>query len=222
MPPTLQINIKPAVASSALVPSAVETSFAANSFRFNELEREGIKTKHVENYQEHLASGTGNLDEISLYQRLIAAIIPEGEEELCCSGNEGETFDAYESGFELVKDVKSDSLQSQMLHSSDVSGHPVSNGYRISSNGRSFSEMETNMPDDNIISSPDAILSYDSSQNGLLPEQAMTSGGICTEFQYNNMSLSERLLLEIHCIGIYPEIVVGSVSLMWNLLYSHS
>lgn len=214
LPLALQINLKPAVASSALVPSAVETSFAANSFGFSELEREGIKTKHVENYQEHLAIGTGHLDEISLYQRLIAAIIPEGEGELCCSSNEGEIFDTYESGFELVKDVKLDSLQSQMLHNSDVSGHPVSNGYRINTNGRSFSEMETNVPDDNIISSPDAILSYDSLQNGLLPEQVITSGGICTEFQYNNMSLSERLLLEIHCIGIYPEIVVGSVSLM--------
>lgn len=218
-----QVKVEPIMASSAPLPSSMEAAnFEANGFGFNELGKDGIKIKHVENYQDHFASGMGSLDEVSLYQRLIAAIIPEGDEEVCNSGNEGLEFDVYESGFELVKDIKSDCLQHQVLLHPDVSGHPISNGYRINANGRSFSELEYMIPDDNTISSPDVFPSCDSSRNGLLPEQALMSGSSCSEFQYNNMSINERLLLEIHCIGIYPEVAVSfSLSHIVSFLLYH-
>lgn len=60
------------------------------------------------------------------------------------------------------------------------------------------------MPDDNIMTVSDA--GNDHMQNGLVAD--LISGTVCSEYQYNNMPINERLLLEIHSIGLYPDLLV--------------
>ncbi|KAL3532650.1 hypothetical protein ACH5RR_006171 [Cinchona calisaya] len=198
-----QVDFEQTVESPMPASSGMENvSLVANSFGFNEIGRGGIKTRSAG--QGHLSCGTKTLEDVPLYQRLMSALIPEGDEEFCCSGDEDLTFDAYDSGFELETNLKSDSLHSQLSQISELPGLPAFNGYRINADRRSFNELEHIMPDDNSKSTPNTriIPSYDNSQNGFLPD--------CTEVQYNNMSINERLLLEIHCIGIFPELAPDS------------
>lgn len=141
-----------------------------------------------------MAPGVKKPDEISLYQRIIAALIPE-EEDL--------KYDVHESPYEIEKDIEPDTFCSHMSPSCDPSGCPTFNGYNVKSNGRSFYELEQN-----ILSIPGTgFPSCDHLQNGLHSDQLMPST-ICTEYQYQNMSINERLIMEIHSIGIYPDLVV--------------
>lgn len=185
-------------------PGMVNISSVANGFGGNEIER--LTRQCSEHTQEHLSSATKTLEDVPLYQRLISALIPEGDEQFCHNENEDIRFDGYESGFEPETNVKSDSFCSQLSQNSDLSGNPASNGYHISANGGSFNELKHIMPDNSSLSIPDTrIPSYRNSQNGFAPDQALMPGIDCTEGQYNIMSINERLLLEIHCIGIFPE-----------------
>lgn len=170
----------------------------------NEFGREEIEARTVELSPERLASGAKKPNEISLYQRIIAALIPEeGNQGLFCSEKEDLKYDVYESHFEMEKYMGSDTFCSQMSPSCDPSGCPTANGYDVKSNGRSFYELEHNM-----ISIPETgISSYDHLQNGLHADQLIPST-VCSEFQYQNMSINERLLMEVHSIGIYPDLVV--------------
>ncbi|XP_071911147.1 uncharacterized protein [Coffea arabica] len=201
-------TVSPMAASSGMVnPSSV-----SNGFGGNEIER-GFKRQYSEDTQEHLSSATKTLEDVSLYQRLISALIPEGDEQFCHNENEDIRFDGYESGFEPETNVKSDSFCSQLSQNSDLSGNPASNGFRISANGGSFNELKHIMPDNSSLSIPDTrIPSYRNSQNGFPPDQALTPGVNCTEGQYSSMSINERLLLEIHCIGIFPEFAPDSAN----------
>lgn len=121
--------------------------------------------------------------QIPLCQRLLAALISE-------EGNIDEhNYHVYGSGsgFEFETDMESN-------HRSTFSGH----GHRINNH---------------VMSIPDS--GFDTSYNGLLSDLAMTPGSATTlsEYQYSNMSVNERLLIEIQSIGIYPELVVSSLSL---------
>ncbi|KAL7590691.1 hypothetical protein Lser_V15G38842 [Lactuca serriola] len=115
--------------------------------------------------------------QIPLCQRLLAALISE-------EGNIDEhNYHVYGSGsgFEFETDMESN-------HRSTFSGH----GHRINNH---------------VMSIPDS--GFDTSYNGLLSDLAMTPGSATTlsEYQYSNMSVNERLLIEIQSIGIYPELV---------------
>ncbi|KAL3535574.1 hypothetical protein ACH5RR_004035 [Cinchona calisaya] len=205
-----QIEFEPSMASTMPASSGLENiNSVTNNIGFYEIGR-GLETK-FEHSQENLSAGTKALDDIPLYQRLISALIPEGDEEFCCTGNEDIRFDVYESGFELDTNVKSDILRSQLSQNFDLSGHPVSNGYLVNANRRSFNELEHIMTDDSSLSIAETrIPSYDNSEIGFHPDQALMPGVSCTEGQYNTMSINERLLLEIHCIGIFPELTPDS------------
>ncbi|KAL6558623.1 hypothetical protein OROMI_018973 [Orobanche minor] len=169
----------------------------------NEFGREETEARSVELSPEHLAPGAKSPNEISLYQRLIAALIPEeGNPMLFCSGKEDLKYDVYGTRFEMEKDMESDSLCSQISLSRDPSGYPISNGYDVNSNGRSLYDLEQNTT-----AIPDTGLSsYDHLQIGLHTDYLLP-GTVCSEYQYYNLSINERLLMEVHSIGIYPDLV---------------
>lgn len=96
------------------------------------------------------------------------------------NSDEHNYINVYGSGFEFETDVES----SPFNHRSTFGGQRMNN---------------------HIMSIPDS--GFDSSYNGLLPDLAMTPGTTFSEYQYGNMSLNERLLVEIQSIGIYPELV---------------
>ena len=161
----------------------------------NEFGRGETKARCLDLSPEHVATGVKKSDEISMYQRIIAALIPEEEHDL--------RYDAHESSFEIEKDLGSDTVCSHTSPSCDPSGCPTFNGYDSNSNGRSFYELEQN-----IMSIPGmGFPNCDHLQDGLHTDQLIPST-ICSEYQYQNMSINERLIMEVHSIGIYPDLVV--------------
>ncbi|KAG8376183.1 hypothetical protein BUALT_Bualt09G0036700 [Buddleja alternifolia] len=198
-----QVSLGSAVDTLDSVPvDAGSSTLVPNGCRLNEFEREEIEMRSVELSPEHLATGANTPNEISLYQRLIAALIPEeGNQMLIYSGKEDLKYDAYGSRFEMEKDMESDTFCSPMSQSCDPSEYPTSNGYGVNSYKRSFYELEHN-----IVSIPDLgfIPSYDHMQNSILADQLMP-GTVCSE--YHKMSINERLMMEVHSIGIFPDLV---------------
>ncbi|KAI3447171.1 hypothetical protein Pfo_003836 [Paulownia fortunei] len=197
-----QVNLGLAV--DTLVPALLDTNsyiFMPNSRGLNEFGREEIDTRSVELSPERSASGAKTPNGISLYQRFIAALIPEeGNQELSCGGKEDLKCVVYGSPF----DMESDAFFSQMSQGCGLSGYPTSNGSSVNTNEKSFYELDHTMRDDNVVPIPE--MGHDRLQNGLLADQLMP-GTACSEYQYHNMSMNERLLMEVHSIGIYPDLV---------------
>ncbi|KAH6779118.1 hypothetical protein C2S52_010355 [Perilla frutescens var. hirtella] len=191
-----QVNSGLAVDTPALVPLDTASCTLVPDCGSSEFGREEIEARSVELSPEHVASGVQKPNEISLYQRIIAALIPEEEEDL--------KYDVHESPFEIEKDMGSDTFCSHMSPIYDPSGGFTSNGYDVKSNRRSFYELEHN-----IMSIPGTDFpNCEHLQNGLHADQLIPST-ICSEYQYQNMSINERLIMEVHSIGIYPDLVSG-------------
>ncbi|KAK3004293.1 hypothetical protein RJ639_019676, partial [Escallonia herrerae] len=193
--------------SHAATPNQVTTDVdsignVGYGFGLAENRRDAIETKSFELSQE--LAGTSN--EIPLCQRLLAALISEeGNEEPCCSGNEDIKFDVFSS--EMDTDVESASFNVRLLESFEFAGHDTFGGYRKTDNGRSCNEMEHSLSNNDIISMSGTGLtsSFDLSQHRLLPDQAMMPAIALSEYQYSNLSINDRLLLELQSIGLYPD-----------------
>ncbi|KAL3642899.1 hypothetical protein CASFOL_013714 [Castilleja foliolosa] len=197
----LKDQVNPGLVVDIPLPGPLDTgscTLVPNGCGSNEFGREEIEARSVGLSPVHLAPGEKSSNEISLYQRLMAALIPEED------GTEDFKYDVYGSRFEMEKDMESDTLCSQISPSCDPSGYAISNGFDVNSNGRSLYEMEHN-----IASIPDTgIPSYDHLQIGLNTDHLMP-GNVCSEYQFNNLSINERLLMEVHSIGIYPDLTSG-------------
>lgn len=190
-----QGNIDSSVKTPAEVPSSLDGSLSVH----NGLGLSEFEPRSGEFHPELLVPGTGNHTEIPLCQRLIAALISEEDSS---SGNEDPVFDAYGVESDLDAEVESNGLNYQSQVNFQFAGNAASNGYRIT--GRDHDELEGGIRIPNR-----TISNFGHSQNGLLPDQAFLSGLACSEFQYGNMHINEKLLLEIQSIGIYPEPLVG-------------
>ena len=166
------------------------------------------ETKGVKLISEQLTPGTRADDAIPLCQRLLTALISEEEyEEFHCSGNENFKFDEHRTSIDLDSEMESNILNHQSLGNYKISGCAAFNGYRISVSGRSLDKLENDEPEHTgTMSNMDDFLNGSFSDKDLMPSLT------CSEFQYNSMSLNERLLLEIQSIGIFPDLVVGSLA----------
>ncbi|KAL3654739.1 hypothetical protein CASFOL_001474 [Castilleja foliolosa] len=204
----LKDQVNPGLAVDTPAPGPLDAgscTLVPNGCGSNEFGGEEIEARSVELSPEHLAPEAKSPNEISLYQRVMAALIPEEENQaLDCSGKEDFKYDAYGSRFEMEKDTESDTLCSQISRSCDPSGYAISNGYDVNSNGRSLYELEHN----NSSISETGIPSYDHLKIGLHTEKLMPAT-VCSEHQYYNLSINERLLMEVHSIGIYPDLLSG-------------
>ncbi|KAK4396886.1 hypothetical protein Sango_1525200 [Sesamum angolense] len=199
----LKDQVNPGVAVETLAPvpfDAGSCTLIHNGCVSNEPGSEEIEARSLEHSPDRLPLGAKTPNEISLYQRLIAALIPEeGTQVLFGSGKEDLKYDMHGSRFEMEKDIESNIFCSPISPTCDPSGYPSSNGYDVNSNGQSYYEMEHH-----IVSIPDP--GYDHLQNGLLTDR-LIPGTVCSEYEYQNLSISERLILEVHTIGIYPDLV---------------
>lgn len=194
-----QVNSGLAVDTPAPVPLDTASCTLVPDCGSNEIGREEIEARSVELSPEHVAPGVEKPNEVSLYQRLIAALIPEEEEDL--------KYDVHESPFDIEKDMGSDTFCSHMSPSCDPSGCPTSNGYDVKLKGRLFYELEHN-----IMSIPGTGFSSCDGRT----DQSMSST-ICSDDQYQNMSIDERLIMEVHSIGIYPDLVSGHEELSGDI-----
>ncbi|XP_060187507.1 uncharacterized protein LOC132616828 [Lycium barbarum] len=180
------------------------SSLVPNGFGLNEVGEDTNETQSLESTLDHMVSRKSKHKGISLYQRVMAALIPE---DLSCNGNEDLNSDSYRSGFEMEMNLESDTSCAQMLYGSETSEYPASNGYIINASEGPFDNVEQVVDYNNVTSASEMgdFLNYDHSQKCVLPQQRTLPGFVCSEYQYNEMSIDEKLLLEIHCIGLYPQ-----------------
>ncbi|XP_049405757.1 uncharacterized protein LOC125869233 isoform X2 [Solanum stenotomum] len=199
-----QVNHETDLAAPASVPMYADASSLISGFGLNDVGGQTNETQSFDHTSEHVASGKSKPESISLYQRMMAALVPE---ELYCNGKEDLNSNVYRSEFEMEMDSESDTSCAQMLYSSDTSQYCASNGFRIDANGCFIDNLDY-IKADNVTSTLEVgnFSSYDQSQNGLLREHRTVPGFVCSEYQYDEMSIHERLLLEIHCIGVYPDL----------------
>lgn len=161
----------------------------------NEFGKGEIEARREELSHDHLAPGLKKPNEMSMYQRIIAALIPEEEEDLIP--------DVPESPFETEKDMGTDAFSSHLSPSYDPSGCSNFNSHDVKLNGRSFYDREQ----DTMSIPSTGFPSCNNLQNGLHTDQSMP-GTMCSEYQYQNMSIDERIIMEVHSIGIYPDLMV--------------
>ncbi|XP_010262016.1 PREDICTED: uncharacterized protein LOC104600644 isoform X2 [Nelumbo nucifera] len=161
------------------------------------------KTKPVDLFSENLVPGSRFNYVVPLSQTLIAAIISVDEcEDYLSEGDEDMKFDICKTGFDLDSGLKSNSLNHLRV------GQAASNGYRTIPCQRLIDGMEHyELENDDLVTdiNTGANLNFGCSLNGFQPDQAVVTKMACTEFQYDKMSLEERVLLEIQSIGIFPE-----------------
>ncbi|XP_073278136.1 uncharacterized protein [Primulina huaijiensis] len=204
-----QATLGSAVDNPAAAPFAGDSSTSIpNGCKLDECKE--IETISVEVSPERLGSRAKTHNEISLFQRLIAALIPEeGNQELSCS-MEDLKHDVYESRNKMENDTVPDTFFPKMCRSSDLSGYHSSNGNGVNANGNSIYELNHTMPENNIVSIPNTVFipSHDHTQNGIVSDQVLL-GTTYSEYQYYSMPTDEQLLVEFHSIGIYPDLVNG-------------
>ncbi|KAF8388781.1 hypothetical protein HHK36_025461 [Tetracentron sinense] len=162
--------------------------------------------KSVDLFPEQLVPGIKVHNAIPLCQRLLAAFISEEEDEGFCSiGNEDLKLDR----FDLDAELKPNILKQRSLGNFQIIGRAASNGYRITAARSYLDELELEQDElehDDVMDPKTGLISnFGHSLNGLQPDQALMPRMACTEFQYDHMSLDERLLLEVQSIGIFPE-----------------
>ncbi|CAN4096749.1 unnamed protein product [Withania somnifera] len=199
-----QVNHETDLAAPAYVPFDADASSSVSVFGLSDVGGQRSETQSFGLTSEHIDSGEIKPKGISLYQRMMSALVPE---ELYLNGKEDVNSNIYRSGFEMEMNSESNASCAQMLHSRDTSQYCASNGFSINANGCSVDNLDY-IKADNVTSMLEVgnFLSYDQSQDGILPEDRTVPGFVCSEYQYDEMSIDERLLLEIHYIGIYPDL----------------
>lgn len=138
---------------------------------------------------------------IPLYQRLLASLIPE---EVADNESDDTKFDRYGMS-ELDEDFKPNKLSHEISPSSLFSGHSANDDYNM----RGGLGSDQYMPETNRQGIPNSVmmLNFSNSLNGFVSNQTLMTGMACSEFQYEDMPLNEKLLLEIQSIGIFPDSV---------------
>lgn len=154
---------------------------------------------------EHLTSGTfpGG---ISLCQRLLAALISEEDNnEYTWCGNDDLKYDVYGPAFELEPDAESNAINLRSLQNFELGGS-FSGSHMVDSTLRSRNELGQSQSDNHVPSMADSAIAtgFDHYYNGQLSDPAMMTSMTCPHYQYANMSMNERLLIEIHSLGLYP------------------
>ncbi|CAK7352546.1 unnamed protein product [Dovyalis caffra] len=134
--------------------------------------------------------------EVPLSQILLAAIISEED---CTRGNGDLEFDAYGAGFELDGELGSNCVNH--LENFLFSGHTAFNGYKLTGKP-DHNETDIDISD---IPNMGSDSNFRHAVNGVLSDHALVPGMACSEFQYDNMKIEEKLRLEVHSLGIFPE-----------------
>ncbi|OIV97375.1 hypothetical protein TanjilG_07127 [Lupinus angustifolius] len=147
---------------------------------------------------EQLQVAKGDHSAIPLCQRLISALISDE----CSSESEDLKFDTYDTEFETNGELELSGLDHYSQANYQFICHSAYNGYRMT---RKLEHIET---ESDIVDIPRTGFnsSFGSSVNGLLHHKASMPIFTCSDSQYDALDLSDRLLLELQSIGIYPEL----------------
>ncbi|XP_009387605.2 uncharacterized protein LOC135609293 isoform X7 [Musa acuminata AAA Group] len=162
---------------------------ATNGFGINEYEKDlGFiwPEEQVEPFLEQLFDGIGKQRGISICQTLLSAIIEEEEIENINIGNfKVSFFNSYGSCFELEVETKHNGLDLQTSRTMESAERGVANGLKVNAVWRCY----------------DQLAHQKLGGNGTFLEAST----LCTQFQYNQMCINDRILLELSEIGLYPD-----------------
>lgn len=140
---------------------------------------------------------TRDHDAIPLYQRLMAAFIPE-EDSGC--GNEDLDFDVFGTGFQL--DGEWASIDSSHIGSFQSAGHPNFNR-----------ELEHEDSEVGLLKDVETRQNFKHSLNSK-PSSEASVAAMVTDSQYENMNINEKLYLEAQSIGILLEPALDRVDVV--------
>ncbi|XP_057467229.1 uncharacterized protein LOC130756685 isoform X3 [Actinidia eriantha] len=188
------------------VPLDVDSfSTVSNGLGLIKPERDMDETKDVGLIPDPFVPAT-NSKEIPLCQRLVSALISEEEEEFYCGRSEDLEFDVYGSEFEPDA-LEYRTMNHQSLGRFQLAERAGLNGYRITATERSLNELDHSLLDSDVMAIPEKgmMSNFEYSQNGLLSDQAFATDKTCSEFQYGNMSIDEKILLEMQSVGLHLE-----------------
>lgn len=191
--PNFQENLQSIVPSTTPFLSDTDACFSTpNGYGLIKQERDVGPVTGAGRVEQLVPSPRG-YNTVPLYQRLIAALITEED---CGSGDEDLKIDTYGTGFELDEEFDSNGSVHQFnFHSAGITAF---NGCRITGKGDIDDEAEG-----------DLLGISNSGITSNFNESLMISGMAFSEFQYDNMRVNEKLLLETGSIGIFPDPMVG-------------
>ncbi|KAJ4851160.1 hypothetical protein Tsubulata_003248 [Turnera subulata] len=188
-----QRNFESAQPVPTPIPSIGQNCSTRNEYGWVECERAVGNAAEPLNFDlppEHLAHESSN---ISLCQSLLAAIISEED----CTHVSGELeCNAHGTEFELDEEFGTNGINH--MDKFEFSGHKAFNGYRVTEKrGHDDAEFQ-------IFAAQNAS-NFSHSTNGILSDQKLKPNMACPPVQYDNMCMSEKLLLELQSIGIVPD-----------------
>nr|XP_029123956.1 uncharacterized protein LOC105057117 isoform X3 [Elaeis guineensis] len=164
-------------------------SAISDGISFNAREREpelAWETEHVEPFLEQLIRGIGARSGVSICQALLSAIIEEEEIENI-NYNSGEEYLHGSHGicFEVEGGLKSKGSNFHSSRTFLTAERGPSNGFKGNAGWRYHDE-----------------LTHEKLESSVSLSDSST---VCTKFQYNQMCINDRILLELSEIGLYPD-----------------
>ncbi|GAB4853764.1 hypothetical protein Ancab_017957 [Ancistrocladus abbreviatus] len=190
-----------------------------NGFGLAEHERDLVFTPVLGTFQEKITLETRGPNGIPLCQTLIAALITE--EDCDDARNEDIQVDNHAADFPLDEEWETGNLSSNgLIGSFPTVGRSNFNGFRITTVRSSLNELEGQMEPDldsrmAAIQKSSPISSLSHSFNGLIPEIQVMGHMASPESHYDDLSMDERIMMEIQSIGIFPE--QGNSFLLYKL-----
>ncbi|KAL0919568.1 hypothetical protein M5K25_011668 [Dendrobium thyrsiflorum] len=199
--------------SAAVVAGRCESNAFSNGVNFYGCERETVFSKEttksdhlLEQFMPQCVSYSG----ISICQALISAIIEEDDmDNLYNTGDCAEAYscnDSYAARFELDKDLETKGLNLRLLEDCQTTGRNL-DYYKVDPNRRFHDEISRERSGTNGISETvnRPLSTPHQALNQLAPNQTTPFSTDCSEFLYNQMSINDRLILELSEIGLYLE-----------------
>ncbi|KAI4377452.1 hypothetical protein MLD38_015074 [Melastoma candidum] len=159
------------------------------------------ENKNVHDVHRRPKSRSKDQEAVPLWQRLIAALIPEEESEYCDTDYGDLVVDEEGSGLDIDGQIKPDASIYQRATDDWYSDSYASPDYLVSGSTKQQAH-DIDIADSRgsrIISPSDHPI------NGVLTNPATMQSTEFSEAQYASMSLDERVLLEMHSISIFPE-----------------
>lgn len=154
------------------------------------------QSKHSEPFLEDLVLRNGAHVGVSICQALLSAIIEEEEIESFNNQNSSEEDhlygNAYGLHFDSDAELKSKGLGLQSFGTFQVADRAAVYSYKANTGWGYHDELTGGLGSNGLL-------------DELVPTMIMPSSPICTEFQYSQACISERILLELGEIGVYPE-----------------
>ncbi|KAI4380348.1 hypothetical protein MLD38_006547 [Melastoma candidum] len=157
--------------------------------------------KDMHDVHQRQKRGSQDQEAVPLWQRLIAALIPEEESEYCDTDYGDLVVDGEGSGLDIDGQIKPDASVYKRATDHRYSDSYASHDYLMSGSTKQQAH------DNDIADLRGSRITSSSNHpiNGLLTNPVMMPSIGCSEAQYASMSLDERVLLEMQSISIFPE-----------------